>query len=107
MNNHDKQSDVATLINQFSVAPENHDAVITLLQDGVEKVIKHLDGFISVRLLSSLDKATVVNLAQWQSIEHAQAAFQNPQAQEYANKVKTLVNSATPMMFNAISMHEA
>lgn len=76
-----KNNKIATLINVFTVEPENQSRLVQLLTEGAEKTIKKGQGFVSVSIHKSADGLRVVNYAQWKSREDAQAMAKNPEAQ--------------------------
>ena len=58
-------SDLATMINVFSVEPEKQEQLIQIwLEDG--KQFEHMPGFVSTTLHRSLDGTRVINYAQFQ-----------------------------------------
>jgi heme-degrading monooxygenase HmoA len=75
-----KDSDVITLINVFSVDPQQQQKLINMLVDATEKVMRHLPGFIAANIHKSLDGKQVVNYAQWRSRKDFEAMLQNPDA---------------------------
>ena len=75
-----KGSDLLTLINVFTVAPEKQQELVTLLINATEQTMKHLPGFISASIHCSLDGKKVVNYAQWKSIADFEAMRKNPEA---------------------------
>ena len=60
-------SPVVTLINVFTVEPENQGRLIEAWQSSTDEVIRHLPGFVSANIHASLDGTKVVNYAQWES----------------------------------------
>lgn len=71
---------LVTLINVFTVAPENQDQLIDVLIGATEAVMNKLPGFISANVHRSLDGTRVVNYAQWRSRQDLGAMLQNPAA---------------------------
>jgi hypothetical protein len=65
--------DIVTLINVFTVEPNNQQQLVDLLIEATEKTIRHLPGFISANIHQSLDGSRVVNYAQWQRREDFEA----------------------------------
>ena len=59
-----------TLINVFTVAPENQQKLVDLLIQATDGIVNRAPGFISSRLHRSLDGTRVTMVAQWQSAEH-------------------------------------
>jgi len=62
-----------TLINVFTVSPENQDELIALLTEVTERTIRHHRGFISASLHRSLDGRKVTMYAQWASMDDYEA----------------------------------
>jgi antibiotic biosynthesis monooxygenase (ABM) superfamily enzyme len=54
-----------TLINVFTVEPENQDRLIEAWQRSTDEVIRHLPGFVSANIHASLDGTKVVNYARF------------------------------------------
>ncbi len=77
------EQNVATLINVFTVAPEDQERLIELLDRATDEVMRHLPGFVSANLHKSLDGTRVVNYAQWESRAAFEAMLANPEAQRH------------------------
>lgn len=75
-----KDNKVVTLVNVFTVVPENQQRLINLLVEATEKTMKHVPGFVSANIHKSLDGVRVVNYAQWRSREDFAAMLKNPEA---------------------------
>jgi len=76
----EKDRNILTLINVFTVAPEKQHELVALLVDATQKTMKHLPGFISANIHRSLDGKKVVNYAQWESMADFEAMRKNPEA---------------------------
>ena len=72
--------DLVTLINVFTVAPEDQPRLVDVLVDATRAVINTLPGFISANVHRSLDRTRVVNYAQWRRREDFEAMLRNPMA---------------------------
>ena len=72
-----------TLINIFTVEPENQDRLVGLLLQATDTVMKKIPGFVSANIHKSLDGVRVANYAQWRSREDFEAMLKNPQAQQH------------------------
>lgn len=72
-----------TLINVFSVAPENQQELVDLLILATEGSVTKIEGFISASLHRSLDGMKVTMYAQWKSEEHYLQMRKNPSASPY------------------------
>ncbi|MEH2394931.1 MAG: antibiotic biosynthesis monooxygenase [Nostoc sp.] len=59
-----KDNQVITLINVFTVEPENQQRLVEMLVEATEKTMKHLPGFVSANIHKSSDGVRVTNYAQ-------------------------------------------
>jgi antibiotic biosynthesis monooxygenase (ABM) superfamily enzyme len=62
-----KDKDVVTLINVFTVAPENQQRLVDVLVDATQTVMRKQPGFISANIHRSFDGTRVTNYAQGSS----------------------------------------
>jgi quinol monooxygenase YgiN len=76
----EKGNRVLTLINVFTVEPENQQKLMTLLIEATEQTMMNLPGFVSANIHRSLDGKRVVNYAQWENMAAFQAMLKNPEA---------------------------
>ena len=97
---------IVTLINTFTVKPEKQNELIDVLSDATEKVIKHLDGFISASLHRGIDGTYVANYAQWASKEHMLKMQKDPKAQEHMKAAADLAEKFEPLLYVVDSTHE-
>ena len=85
-----KGRDVLTLVNVFSVRPENQQKLVDMLVEATDKTMKKLPGFLSASIHRSLDGTKVVNYAQWRSKTDFDAMRQNPAAQPHMAAVAAI-----------------
>ena len=76
----DTHTNVMTLVNVFTVQPENQNRLVDLLTEATEHTMKGLPGFVSANIHRSLDGRRVVNYAQWRSQADFEALKENPDA---------------------------
>jgi quinol monooxygenase YgiN len=100
-------ADHATLINVFTVEPEQARQLVDLLTAATEEVMQHIDGFISANIHLSTDGTRVVNYAQWRSAEAFQAMLQNSIAQQHMALCAELANGFDPHLYTVESVHTA
>ena len=79
-----------TLINIFSVAPEDSDRLVKLLKEGTDAWISQVPGFVSSSLHVSRDARRVVIYGQWRSADAIAAMRQSPQMPAYFERIKAL-----------------
>lgn len=77
-----------TMINLFSVPPEDCEQLIEILTDGIRRVTSHQPGFVSAILHASLDRTRVVNYTQWQSRDAFEALEQNAHMRAFMEEIK-------------------
>lgn len=78
--------DLVTLINVFTVAPENQQRLVDLLVEATDAVIKRLPGFISANIHRGIDGTKVVNYVQWRRREDFEAMLRDPAAMPHLQK---------------------
>ena len=97
---------VVTLINVFTVVPENQQRLIEIWQRGTDEVMRHLPGFISANIHRSLDGTRVINYAQWESREAFQATLQHPEASAYFRELAE-IGTPAPVLCEVVSVHHS
>ena len=71
---------ILTLINVFTVDPQNQEKLLETLIDATETTMRRMHCFISASIHKSFDGTKVVNYAQWLSREDFEAMTKNPEA---------------------------
>jgi quinol monooxygenase YgiN len=80
MSSIEKDKNVLTLINIFTVLPEQQQKLVALLIEATQKTMRKLPGFVSANIHRSLDGRKVINYAQWESMAMFEAMRRNPEA---------------------------
>jgi quinol monooxygenase YgiN len=101
----DPKSKIVTLINTFTVKPENQDALIADLNKATEEVMSGFAGFISANIHKGLEPNKVANYAQWQSKEHYMAVLRNPVAMAHMKEAAALAEKFEPILYEVVSSH--
>ena len=99
-------SEQATLINVFTVTPENAEKLAAVLEEATEAVMRHVPGFISANIHLSTDRTRVVNYAQWESVEAFAAMQADPAAQVHMRDAADLAVGFDPHIYTVESVHE-
>ncbi|MGE0310655.1 MAG: putative quinol monooxygenase [Lautropia sp.] len=81
---------LTTLINVFSVAPEDRDQLVALLKEGTDAWISKVPGFVSSSMHVSRDGRRVVIYGQWRSADGIAAMRQHPEMPAYVERIKAL-----------------
>jgi quinol monooxygenase YgiN len=99
-------SDVLTVINVFTVSPENQARLIELLTRATESTIRHVPGFISAALHQSLDGAKVTMYAKWRSWDDYQRMRENTTASPFLTEALTF-SSFEPGFYRVVEAFSA
>ena len=86
---------VTSLVNVFTVEPENQSKVFGLLREGIEIMFSKMPGWISSNLLRSRDGKQVVVYSQWRDASDIDTFRQDPRMKPYFQK------------FGALARHES
>ncbi len=89
----EKGNKVTTLINVFTVAPENQQRLVNALIRATEKIMKKIPGFVSANIHKSADGMRVVNYAQWHSREDFESMMKNPEAQSHIKPIMEIAQA--------------
>lgn len=102
-----KANAVVTLINTFTVKPENQAQLVQLLEEATEQVMSHLPGFVSANLHASLDGTRVVNYAQWRDEAAYKAVLADERAKPHMMKAAALAQGFEPVLYKVSATHDA
>ncbi len=95
----DDQKTVHTLINTFTVTPDQQDAVIASLRGFTKAYARSLPGFIGASVHASVDGKRVVNYVQWRKGADLAAMLATPAAQQHMAEVGRLAASVDPVVY--------
>lgn len=84
------ENDVVTLVNVFTVEPEDQQRLVDLLVEATESVMNKRSGYVSANIHRGLDGRHVVNYAQWQNREDFEAMLRDPEARAHMGEVAKL-----------------
>jgi len=84
-----KDANLVTVVNMFSVKPENHKKLLQLLED-LRIVVEKLPGFISANVHRSFEGTRIVSYAQWNTKEAYQAVYTNSDAKSILDEIKKI-----------------
>lgn len=85
-----QDADVMTLVNVFTVEPENQQELVELLIEATDAVMCDLPGFISANVHRSGDGTRVINYAQWARREDFEAMRTEPRAAGHMKRAAEL-----------------
>lgn len=84
-----KDANLVTVINKFSVEPENHKRLLQLLDD-LRAIVEKQSGFISANVHKSFEGTRIVSYAQWNTKEDYQAVYTNSDAKPILHEIKKI-----------------
>ena len=88
-------SDVATLVNVFTVEPENQQNLVRVLKEGTVAFFSKQRSFISPRVHTSNGGRRAINYSQWRSAESIEAFRADPYFAPYAQRIAALAKAET------------
>ena len=100
------EQDVLTLINVFTVAPEDQQRLLDVLVEATEGIMNKLPGFVSANLHTSLDSTKVTNYAQWRSREDFEAMLEHPDAGVHMREAARLAVKFEPHLYEVAFVDE-
>ena len=103
----DPKAGYLVLINTFTVAPENAEALLAALSHATEHGMRQRPGFVSASLHLSRDKKHVTNYAQWRSQEDLDAMMADPSARVHMQEAASLAESFEPIYYDLRETHSA
>jgi heme-degrading monooxygenase HmoA len=101
-----KDNDVVTLINVFTVAPEDQQRLVDVLVDATQAVMRKQPGFVSANIHRSLDGTRVTNYAQWQSREAFEAMLRDREAAEHMGEAARIAEGFEPHLYEVSYVDE-
>ena len=101
-----KANDVVTLINVFTVAPEDQQHLVDVLVEATQAVMRKQPGFVSANIHKSLDGTRVANYAQWRSKEAFDAMLGDREAGEHMGEAARIAQSFEPHLYEVSFVEE-
>lgn len=101
-----KDDDLVTLINVFTVAPENQQRLVEVLVDATQAVMRKQPGFISANIHRSLDGTRVTNYAQWRSREAFEAMLEDREAAGHMGEAARIAERFEPHLYEVTFVDE-
>lgn len=90
---------LVTLINVFTVSPENQQRLVDLLIEATQITMRNQPGYISANIHKSLDGTRVTNYAQWRRREDFEAINSNPEVTIHMRAALQLATSFEPHLY--------
>jgi hypothetical protein len=90
--------DQIVLINTFTVKSENADALLAILAEATENVMRHRPGVVSATFHLSFDRRHVANYARWRSKADFDVTMSDP-TKEHMGKAGRLAEHFEPILY--------
>ena len=101
-----KDNDVVTLINVFTVAPEDQQRLVDVLVEATQAVMRKQPGFVSANIHKSLDGTRVANYAQWRSREAFEAMLGDQEAAGHMGEAARITENFEPHLYEVTFVDE-
>ena len=99
-------ADVTTLVNVFTVEPENQQQLVQVLKEGTESFFSKQPGFISSSVLTSKDGRRAINYSQWRSTKDIESFRGHPYFAPYVQRIVALAKSES-ILCDVVDIHHA
>jgi heme-degrading monooxygenase HmoA len=103
---HAQQEPPVTMINVFTVEPDNQQALVDLLVRAADEVMSKQAGYLSARIHRSLDGRRVAVDARWRSAEEFAALAENADAAAHMSRARALA-TFEPVLYELVLTHDA
>lgn len=94
-----QDADIVTLINVFTVEPQDQQQLVDALVEATQSNLNQFPGFISANIHKSLDGTKVVNYAQWESRENYEAMLESPEVAPHLKQAADIALSFEPYLY--------
>ncbi|WP_456315741.1 antibiotic biosynthesis monooxygenase family protein [Pseudomonas shirazensis] len=103
----DNNNKICTLINVFTVEPEKLTELLENLREMTVNFMSKYPGFISANLHVGNDMKTIINYAQWASMEDYQNVLKDEEALKHMKGAAALATGFKPTVCSEIWSHSA
>jgi quinol monooxygenase YgiN len=86
------KTEAVTLINVLKAEPGNQAALVALLKQNIETVIKTLAGWRASRLIAARDGASVIIYSEWETADAVEAMRADPRMKAYFPRIRALAS---------------
>jgi heme-degrading monooxygenase HmoA len=95
-----------TLINVFTVAPEDQERIYDVIIEATG-IIQQFPGFVSANVHKSYDGTRVVNYAQWRSKDEFDAMRRHPDVQDHFKACRAITDDIVPIFCEVAHVHRS
>ena len=88
-------SDITTLVNVFTVEPDNQQKLVQLLKEGTETFFSKQPGFISSSVHAGKEGGRAINYSQWRSAADIENFRKDPKFAPYIQRLAAIAKAET------------
>ena len=88
-------SDIITLVNVFTVEPDNQQKLVQLLKEGTDAFFSKQPGFISSSVHASKEGGRAINYSQWRSAQDIENFRKDPKFAPYVQRLAAIARAET------------
>lgn len=88
-------SDIITLVNVFTVEPDNQQKLVQLLKEGTENFFSKQPGFISSSVHAGKEGGRAINYSQWKSAGDIENFRRDPKFAPYVQRLTAIAKAET------------
>lgn len=88
-------SDITTLVNVFTVEPDNQQKLVQLLKEGTETFFSKQPGFISSSVHAGKEGGRAINYSQWRNAEDIENFRKDPKFAPYIQRLAAIAKAET------------
>ncbi|WP_426410130.1 antibiotic biosynthesis monooxygenase family protein [Bradyrhizobium ganzhouense] len=88
-------SDITTLVNVFTVEPDNQQKLVQLLKEGTDSFFSRQPGFISSSVHASKEGGRAINYSQWRSAGDIENFRKDPKFAPYIQRLAAIAKAET------------
>jgi quinol monooxygenase YgiN len=88
-------SDITTLVNVFTVEPDNQQKLVQLLKEGTESFFSKQPGFISSSVHAGKEGGRAINYSQWRSAADIENFRKDPKFAPYVQRLAAIARAET------------
>ncbi|MCQ9184100.1 antibiotic biosynthesis monooxygenase [Streptomyces sp. IBSBF 2953] len=101
-----RENDYYTLVNVFTVTPENQGRIYDAVIEATD-IIEKFPGFVSANVHRSDDGTRVINYAQWRSKDEFDAMRAHPDVQDHFRACRAITDDIVPIFCEVTHVHRS
>ncbi len=99
------ERDLVTLVNVFTVRPEEQQHLVDVLAEAAA-TMRTIHGYVSSNLHKSLDGTKVVNYVQWERVKDFEAMLRDPAARPHMDEAAGIAEKYEPDLYEVSFVDE-